>query len=518
MRGYSASQLLELLPEECPATQEAIRNDVCLWGEHHFYIPETGKQIQLYPHQKAVLKAALHPCNGPRFPYSTILWGTIKKTGKTANAGLVGRWMSETQLRYGQIYATGNDAEQAAGRAYKAIRTSIELTPGYQKGVPGSLPGRWQVQDSKMLHLPSGSTIRPISVDYRGEAGGNPSLTLWTELWGYTHEDSKRFWEEMTPVPTQPISIRWVETYAGYDGESELLAKLYKLGREEGRQITAGELAAMSGEPLGVFEEGISSASPVPIWINSQAGLFMFWDEGINARRFDWLRGEKGEAYYREQEQTLPPNAFDRLHRNLWVGAESEFVPIEIWDANYDPTLQPLLSGSREPVVVGVDAASTGDCFAVVGVTRHPLKHEEPAQRFSRKWSPPKGGRIDYSEPEQYLRQLVADYNVIQFAYDQYQLEDMMQRFTREGLVWCQQFGQMQNRAVADRGLYDKIIRREMAHMGDKELREHVVNSNAKHQKDQDSTMRIVKKTTDRKIDLVVALSMATDRCLELII
>lgn len=161
----------------------------------------------LMPHQKAVLKAALTPSTGEMFPYSTIVYSTVKKSGKTAIAGVVARWLAEEHLEHGEIYATGNDAEQASQRAYKAIRTSIELTPGFLKGTPSILPGAWTVQEKKMVHIPSDTFIKPIAVDYRGEAGGNPALTLWTELWGYEQEDAKRFWEEMTPVPTLSNNI-----------------------------------------------------------------------------------------------------------------------------------------------------------------------------------------------------------------------------------------------------------------------------------------------------------------------
>lgn len=436
----------------------------------------------------------------------------MKKSGKSALAGLVARWLGETQLRFGQIYATGNDAEQARDRGFKAAKMSIELTPGFKHGYPGVLPGRWQVQDLKLLHQPSGTVMKPLSVDYRGEAGSNPNLSIFTELWGYDHEDARRFWEEMTPVPTQEISLRLVETYAGYDGESELLATLYKLGLE-GHQMTAQELADASGEPLDAFSDVEGPDSLVPIWVHPGAGLFMYWDSGLRARRMPWQLGEKGEAYYREQEQILHPRAYLRLHSNEWVGAQSSFVPIELWDACRED-LPPL--DEHTPIVLGVDAATTGDCFGIVATSRHPVRPKDPAIRAARKWAPPEGGRIDYSECEAWIRECVARYNVVQIAYDQYQLEDMMQRLRREGIVWCQQFNQQGDRLVADRQLYDCVIQKRLAHTGHLDLREHIQNANAKLQKDEDSKMRIVKKAAGRPVDLAVAASMSVARCLYL--
>ena len=55
---------------------------------------------------------------------------------------------------------------------------------------------------------------------------------------------------------------------------------------------------------------------------------------------------------------------------------------------------------------------------------------------------------------------------------------------------------------------------RRLAHCGPPEIREHLLNADAKVT--EDSTIRIVKRSERGKIDLAVALSMAVDRCLYL--
>lgn len=551
-------QKMQVVPQE-------ERDDIVLWAERHFYLADTGAPIVLLPHQKAILRRAFtkDPLTG-RFPYTTVIYSTPKKSGKTTISGLVLRWIAETQTQFGEIYCIGNDAEQARERGFLACKESIMLTPGFRRdGMGGELPYRWRVTERYMYHVPSGSKVKAIPVDAPGEAGANPDLTVWTELWGLETASGRAFWEEMTTVPTRPNSMRLVETYAGYDGESEILKGLYDLGKD-GRHLTSADLFLSTGESGGTcaslgagdfqgeevqfFAEAQFPHDHIPIWENPAARMLMYWDEGEIGRRMPWQHGTIAEEYYAQEELTLPPAAFQRLHLNRWVGAESEFVPIESWDACFDPDLRPLLPGDKTPIVLGVDAASTGDCFGVLAVTRHPTLHEEIAVRFSRKWTPPKGGRIDYSEPDNYIRLLcqggcaeghpisrlvddcpacaatdlnhptIPPYNVVQVCYDIYQLEDMMQAYTREGMVWCQAFAQTQNRLIADRGLHDKILKREVHHSNDTELREHITNANAKHQKDQDSSMRIVKKSSNRKVDLVVCLSMATDRCLELVL
>ncbi len=486
-----------------------------MWAERHFYIPETEAAIELLPFQKAILKAALVPKGRPPFPYRNIVYNTIKKSGKTAIAGLVAQWLAE-RLSQGEIYLTGNDAEQAKTRVFKAIKDSIELTPGYLRGAPGLLPGKWWVYKTQMENIENGTIIKAIAVDYRGEAGANPDLTTWTELWGYDHEDSQRFYDEMVPPPTKPNSFRFIESYAGFEGESDLLEGILERGKE-GHQLTAGELAEMSGEPIGSFEEAQESDDLVPIWINEAASIFLYCDEDVAARRMPW----QTEDYYQVEELNMPPPQFARIHKNQWVGATGDFIPIELWDACFDPDLPDLVTESgpdkKTPLVLALDAASSGDCFGAVAVSRHPKNHNEPAIRAVLLWRPEDfGGRIDFGVAQAQIEWIIANHNVAQIAYDPYQLESMMQEFRRRRLCWCEPFNQGAPRLTSDRQLYDVIVKRLLHHRNEEVLREHIRNSKAKYEKDQDSRLRLIKKAQNKKIDLAVCASMGVNRCLYL--
>ena len=68
-----------------------------------------------------------------------------------------------------------------------------------------------------------------------------------------------------------------------------------------------------------------------------------------------------------------PPQNYRRLHLNEWVGAESQFVPMESWDnCGEVHTIPPLLNGDRTILIGSADAAVTGDCFGIVVVQRCP--------------------------------------------------------------------------------------------------------------------------------------------------
>lgn len=541
-------------------------NDIIEWGEANFYI-KSGGRVLFHPMQKCCLRLILRRNARGKFPYTTVVWSQPKKGGKSATAGIVARWTAETQTRFGEIYAVGNDAKQARDRSFAEARRSVELTPGYLNG-KNILPGRWQVQENKLRCTSTGSFIEALAVDARGEAGSAPSLSIWTEIWGIIDRAGLDFWNELTPVPTVADSMRWVETYAGFEGESELLYDLYQTGLGS-RQLTAGELARAGAsdrpgesyeELLLAFEEtGGDEDAPVPVYVDEATGFAMLWDDGPQARRMPWQRGVDADDYYRQQYSTLRPAAAQRLHENLWVGSETSFVPMELWDRCHDPELGPLTP--EIPIVVGVDAAVSGDCFGIVAVSRHPKRPDDPALRAAKVWVPPAGGSIDFDEPEAFLRWLcvggcvlghppappaiggmstptvdamrascgacndhmmVGPHRVVHICYDPYQLENMMQRLNREGLTWIKKFLQGNDRLVSDAQLYSVIVTGRLSwNFANPEdaatMRQHIRNANAKLQKDDDSKMRLKKKGEKLKIDLAVAASMAIARCMKII-
>lgn len=588
-------------PVEEPTAADAVaalRAVDPVWHiEETFYIPSGGR-LQMPPHQKVTTRVLLQRNPAGRYQYTTIMYSTVKKSGKSTWGGAVARWFAETQARMSEVYCVGNDLKQARERAFRELRRSLELTPGF---VPGRdvLPGRWNCLANSMRCLTTGTVVQALAVDARGEAGGAPALSVWTELWAFEYAAALAFWNELTTVPTIPDSIRLVETYAGFVGESKLLLSLYERGRS-GRQLTNHEAATIAARDVdgerypellrawhdcwpdgcgGAGDSGLCRGDPdalVPLWVDER-GLAMYWDSGVEARRMPWLRGDAGRLYYAQQEFVNLPHVYEQHHLNQWTANESSYIPTTIWDGLYDPNMPPLMPGDPTPIVVSVDAASTGDCFGVLAASRHwdpELAPTHAAIRACRKWDPPRGGRIDYTDPEGFIRFLcqggcqlghptyppfrrtTADcgeggpaagkaactacdalargevprtpgFNVLQIAYDPYQLEDMMQRFKRESMtndpdavkVWCEEFPQKEARARADRRLYDMAINQRLVHNGDPALREHIGNAAAQTQKLEDSRLRVVKKREDGgKIDLVVCASMAVDRIMEKII
>lgn len=331
----------------------------------------------------------------------------------------------------------------------------------------------------------------------------------WT---GNTREASTRLWDELTPVPTRKRSIRFVETYAGFEGESSLLKDQYELGRS-GRRLTVDDVPE--------WAELFPGEELLPIWINPIARMFMYWDEGPIARRMPWQTPE----YYAEEAVSLRPSAFNRLHNNYWTSAVSDFIPLEWWDRQdlsrpeNKAELALILANTtaQTPSIIAADASVSNDCTGIARLTRHPSRSDEVVVWNSQKWSPTAAQPIDYDltlKPS--LIEWTKKYNVVQIAYDAYQLHHLMNQLRNDAVAWCRPFSQATDRNLSDKQLFDLIRDRKIWHFGDNDIREHLKNAAAKQSKDEDTKLRIVKKTEKEKIDLAICLSMASFEVLRL--
>jgi phage terminase large subunit-like protein len=187
------------------------------------------------------------------------------------------------------------------------------------------------------------------------------------------------------------------------------------------------------------------------------------------------------------------------------------------WDACVE-ALPPL--GSREPVVIALDAATTNDSFGMAVVSRHPARPADVALRMVMEWRPVDGvirfGSKDESDtPRGTVERLIRDYNVIQLCGDPYQLHQMFTEIRDTGRVYVAEFNQGAERLESDNQLKHLILERRIAHNGDPTARRHIENADAKVDADAHK-LRIVKREQSLKIDVAVCISMAAKRCLDL--
>lgn len=201
----------------------------------------------------------------------------------------------------------------------------------------------------------------------------------------------------------------------------------------------------------------------------------------------------------KQEYPATPEEAFEATE----VGA---FLPsIALWDACRADV--PPLDG-HTPCVLALDAAESNDTFGTVIVSK---LGEQLAVRYVRPYVPSKGAPLDFDAIEQDIRDLVQRYAIQAIVYDPMLLGQTVRRLTAPGRAIntpCIPFPQGAARLESDKGLFDLITQRRIVHDGNAELRAHVSNANKKTDAES-RKLRIVKRTYQEKIDLVVALAMS---------
>lgn len=522
--------------------------------EERFYIIETQQPIKLFPHQRVILRLAFGVTAPLTRPPQTVIFSTIKKSGKTTIASGVARHITETWGPFAEVYCMANDRLQAQARIYNGLLKSLALTPGYDRGhrvlpIIGTSEIEWKTVERETTHVPTGGLVRAVPVDAAGEAGSNPVGTLWSELWGYTSASAQKMFTELTPVPTRARSIRWIDTYAGYKDEPGVLLDMWELATDPKLGAVRLRCDVVPDWPnLDECDCAFHKGPGLPLFINPNARLFAYIDQGKTARRLPWQQGQLGDEYYAEQFTTLSEAEYLRLHENQWTSSVDSFLPIEWYDACKDDTqpmydglddhlmvdeqgvLRPsdpragLPNGGRTPCVLSIDAAVSNDCIAMALTHRNTRDTTRAHTGWARVWYPPKGGKFDYGSVgglKDTIRYMCKNYNVVQVAYDPYQLHDVATEMTREGVAWFREFSQGIPRAEADKQLHNMIRDKSWSwnfknpETAD-QVRTHFQNAGKKQSLTEDTKFRIVKKAPNSKIDSTIAISMGVAETMRL--
>lgn len=495
------------------------------WIAEHYLVRngDTGKPTPfvMFPWTARILMDVL-PETAEHLPYSLCMWATIKKSGKTAVNGAIAAYLLFERAPAGsEMYVFANSQDQSVGRVFAAVKYAAERN--------AALRDACEAIQGTSIRLRTGSFLAAQAAMNANVAGANPYASYWTELWGYQLENELRTWDEMTPPPTVVNSIRVVDTYAGYEGESTLLNGIedrLRAGRrlyEDGYTLPADYLSLAEGQiqrdpslaryllPDSQDGDTLHYRTPLPCYVDDVGRSYGYWDEGEAARRMPWQQGELGARYYAEQERTLLPGAYRRFHLNMRAKRGGQFVPMASWDML--PACDPWKPGDRRPVVLGLDAAVKRDHMALVGVQ---MRGAMPEQCYSREWEPRPDARasgasvIDPADALVELRRLkAAGMRIAVVAYDPYQLASVALQAAGEGFPMVE-FSQGPPRLLADTALRDRIQTGALAHTHDPVLRGAVENADAREQgvkAGEGGRWRIVKGTG--KVDSLVALSMA---------
>jgi hypothetical protein len=276
----------------------------------------------------------------------------------------------------------------------------------------------------------------------------------------------------MVPPPTRTVTTRLTVTYAGFEGESELLEGLYKRG--------------LQGEEI----------APA---LYRRDGLLMFWSHEPVA---PW----QTPAWLAQMREQLRPNAYLRMIENRFVTSESTFVDPAWWAACEDPAVLPVFGHRQLRVWVGVDASLKRDSTAIVACT-----WDDKAKKVRLVWhrifQPSPTDPLDFEAAvEATLLDLHKRFSVQEIRFDPYQMISVAQRLQKAGLPMVEFPQSVPNLTEASTNLYELIKGHNLTVYVDDALRLAVHRAVAL---ETSRGWRIAKEKQAHKIDIVVALAQA---------
>lgn len=426
---------------------------------------ETRQPFDLIDAERRFLERAFLTDDAGRLLYPEQVYAAPKKSGKTAFAAIM---TLTTVLVYGGPFAEGyclaNDQEQAQGRVFQSVRRIVESSPNLRRSA--------KITMDRIFFPDSGASIQAVANDYAGAAGANPTISVFDELWAFTSERSHRLWDEMVPPPTRKIACRFTTTYAGFEGESELLEGLYKRGLRQpavGDDLRAGD------------------------------GLLMFWSHRPIA---PWQH----ESWLTQMRSQLRPNAFLRMIENRFVTTESTFVDMDWFDACTDAAAESIVADKGLCVWLGVDASVKRDSTAIVATTwdRGAKKVRLVGHRI---FQPSADDPLDFEATiETTIRDFARRFDVREVRFDPYQMQAVAQRLMREGVRMVEFAQSVPNLTESSTNLYELVKGRGIVFYPDADIR---LAFNRAVALETTRGWRIAKEKASHKIDVVVALAMS---------
>jgi phage terminase large subunit-like protein len=440
-------------------TPEQLRRDPIAFADACLPLNEKRQPWSLSPYQRKVLSWAFPP-EAERLRFRTLLWSEPKKSGKTFVAALLALWWSFTRP-HTEVIICANSFDQAQGRVFRTMVALIEANRAL---------GRHVKVLSDALRFDNGTRDTAIPSDYKSAAGSRHSFYSVDEPLAIMQEAGERLFEELTPPPSEVDAWGLLTTTAGWVGESKMLETLYQRGLEGTR----------ADPELPLYESG---------------PLFMFWShEG----RQPWQTAQ----YYAEQKASLRPGTFARLHRNEWVTAESTAIATETWDACTYAEHAPMLPTQEMLLIGALDAAPKHDTSAIVWVARDDdlivlVRH--------RIWTP-KGVPLDFAVLDEHVRWMAAHFRIGKLVMDPYQLHSLLMHWQQTGIP-AEEYPQTSaNLTRAAETVLELLRSQRLAVYPDAELRRQALNATVI---ESPRGIRLSKPTAGRKVDALVALSMA---------
>jgi len=480
-RSDSASKRSGLLPTSrwspafyTPRISKLTDGDeIIRFAAEHFIVLKgfrAGQPLAFTAWQKWLLRSLFERDDvTQRLRYRRALIGLPRKQGKSLMLSAVGVYGLITGEAGAEVYVVAGDRQQARiifGEAKQQIQMSPVLS-----------------QECKVyrdaIEMPRfGSVLRVLSSEFKGQAGLNPSLVLFDELWNQATPD---LYDQMTlgsGARVEPLVVSI--TTAGYDLET-VAGHLYQYGK----RCAAGEVPDKS---FGFW------------WWEAPPDCEITDEKAWQVCNPNLSEGLLDITDMRTAVQQTDESAFRRWRLNQWVRSQESWLPAGAWEQCRDTReLQPDL-----PIYVGIDMALKHDSIAVVIAQ----PQDDVVVTRAHIWQPQDEG-VDVAGVEAHLRALHRQYQVKEFVYDPAYFQRSAEQLADDGLPMVE-FPQSAARMIPACGnAYEMIINRRVTHDGSPTYTDQVLSA---AQRMTDTGWRLSKGKSKRKIDACISLVMALDR------
>lgn len=435
-----------------------FKGSIIEFAELHFYIPETRQPIVLLDYEKEFLFDLFHKKVKP----TLALLGTPKKCGKSTLAAIVALW-TLVKKEESETYIVGPDIEQSQLVVYNKIRKAIRMNAYLQKFL--------NVKKEQITNRKNGSFVRPLACSSTN-AGLNPTLNIFDELWRFNTDEAKATYDELTNIPSED-NLNLIVTYAGFaEDEDSILWRLYKAGIDQ--------------------QEGKIE--------RDERFLFRWYNEKLY-EQIPWVTSN----YLTLQHKRLRQNTYKRLHRNEWVSGSENFVDAAVLDACVHPNYRKGLPFSGK-VAVGVDIGLKHDTSAIVLVGG--LDKDTLAVVDHSCFVPKEHQTLDLEKTvEAALLAYNKKYSLKAVYYDPYQFARSAKTLQKKGLPMVEYPQTTGNTVAMSETLSGLLNNQTLMLYEDSQFRGHLLNAQAKETQ---RGWRLVKKRQSRKIDLAVSLAIAS--------
>ena len=431
---------------------------------------KAGMPLMFTPWQKWLMRSLFErDAITKRLRYRRALIGLPRKQGKSLMLSTVGVYGMITGESGAEIYVVAGDREQAR-IIFNESKQQILSSP--------TLSNECRVYRDAIEMPRFGSVFRVLSSDFKGQAGLNPSLVLFDELWNQASSD---LYDQMTlgsGARVEPLTVSI--TTAGYDLDT-VAGRLYQYGK----QCAAGEV---DDDTFGFWWWEASSDCNLT---NEQE-----WGIANPNLKLGLLDIDDMRTAVKQTDEA----AFRRWRLNQWVRAQESWLPAGAWQQCTDA--RPLLDDAL--TFVGIDMALKHDSIAVVVAQ---VQGDVVVTR-AKIWKPQDEG-VDVAGVEVYLRSLHQQFDVREFVYDPAYFQRSAEALSDDGLPMVEYPQSSQRMIPACGNAYDLIVNQRMTHDGSPTYTDQVLSA---AQRMTDQGWRLSKGKSRRQIDAAIAMVMALDR------